>query len=704
LIIGREAVVSDIFGWTPLHYACLAEDADGVFKHVLHAAKRNSKDRPAHKILDNSQRSAIHIAALGGNDDVLKIMLQELEQQDKTAVSLPGIDGLTPLHLATTAGDYDCVELLINAGHEQSTSDLDIWGREALHIAASYAHSKIASRLLKDGSIPDRKDKIGKSPLDYLLKDDRGLKDADNDEEQTEESKNRSKNKRSIFLELAKNVKAIKFQDENGKTFLHYAVEFADEGTIKELLQRGSAIEARDRKGRSPLHAAMLAGRTKIALGLINGSIEGAHANPAAKDRMGVTALMFASQLGLMEVATLLLERLKKADIQVRDDDGRTALHHAVTLEDDAMMKLMIDNGCDPTVRDALGRSALHDALIRGKDDFAVYLLEKKLQDDPKDKDGESLLIAACKYGENGCKDAVPRIIKEWPGIINDPDSVYGQTPLAFACENKHVDIVSILLAVKEVDPNLPADRWRKYTPFHFAVTAEVPRSINLLLDRSDVSLDLKDENDDTPLSLALDLGYKDPAKAILIHERTSDTVRIELLKDFCARPASVFHEIFADVLKAVNPQSLTADVLVELVEASSGISSQAVLETCFDRAIETGAWKLIKQPCLLAARVGRFQAIEKMAQAGADPTELDKDNWSCIDYAARYGHGHMVEGLSKLLLQHPMAGHKPAYAVPTALDIPTGMQENIIVGPCDTGGHIACKANCEYFFQSWHA
>lgn len=682
--------MSDIFGWTPLHYACLARDAK-IFEKVLEAAKQYAKDRPVHKILDEYQRSPIHVAAFGGNKDVLETMINEFKE-DKTVLSLPGIDRMTPLHLATRVGNHECVDKLIKASHEQSISDLDIWGREALHIASSCEHYKIASLLLKSGSAPDRKDEIGKSPLDYLLKDGRELRDLDGDGGQTEETKKRSEDIRSIFLEMAKNAKAIKFKDENGKTFLHYAVEFADEGTIRELLQRNQDIEAQDRKGRTPLHTALLVDRSKIAMELINGSFNGKPANPTAKDRMGVTALMFASQKGMIEVATRLLKKLKPAEVQAQDEEGRTALHHSLSRETDAMMKLLIEGGCDPTARDAKGRSALHDALIGGKDDFAEYLLGQKLPETLEDKDGESLLISACK---SGCEKAVQLIVEKRPELINYPDSTYDQTPLSFACEHGRGAIVNILLDVEGLDRNLPARRWHMWSPLHVAAYAGDPGCITSLLNKTDVSMDMKDDNDETPLILALSRSRGTAAKAILVHERTSDDVRIEHLTSFCAHSASAFHGIFADVLKAVNPKSLTTDKAVEFVEASARLANPAMLEASLGVAItERGAWKQIKLPCLLAARVGNFDIVEELAASGADPTEVDEDGWSCADYAARFGHGQSaIDRMSKLMSERSTSRAKPEHKVPTVLEIPEDLRKTIAVGTlCDMEDHVGCQ------------
>jgi ankyrin repeat protein len=406
-----------------------------------------------------------------------------------------------------------------------------------------------------------------------------------------------------------------------------------------------------------------------------------------------VTALMLASQLGLVKVAMLLLRKLKQTEVQVQDDYGRTALHHALLHKTDVMMKLIDDGGYDMTVRDAKGRRELHDALIRAKVDFAAHLLYNVLPPEPEDNDGESLLIAACR---SGFKEAVSLLVERWPGIINGTDSdYYGQTPLSVACEYKQRDIVDILLREKNLlRPNQPVRGWQSWTPLHIAVFKEAPDCITSLLYSMDVSLDTKDDKGQTPLGLALRLTSKASTKAILMHPRISDAVRIEQLTSFCARPASAFHDIFPDVLAVIDPKSLTTNDVVGFVEASTRLANPAMLEASLKKSIECGAWKQTKTPCLLAARMGKFDMVEELVVAGADPTEVDEDNWSCADYAARFDHGQSaVDRMAKLISEHPTPGARPDYAVPTIFEIPEGLEENIAVGLCDDTDHVGHKA-----------
>jgi ankyrin repeat protein len=73
-------------------------------------------------------------------------------------------------------------------------------------------------------------------------------------------------------------------------------------------------------------------------------------------------------------VVKLLLER--GASVKARDNDGKTALHHAAEHGQDAIAKILIDAGADVTARDAAGRTPLQWAEM-GKHDKTIAVLKE---------------------------------------------------------------------------------------------------------------------------------------------------------------------------------------------------------------------------------------------------------------------------------------------------------------------------------------
>ncbi|KAH7129075.1 hypothetical protein EDB81DRAFT_888842 [Dactylonectria macrodidyma] len=171
----------------------------------------------------------------------------------------------------------------------QLVTEFDVWGSEALQIAASGGEANIAMRLSKAGSRLDALDKIGKSPVDCLLKADQDLQSdqhtdgaaSKENEDPTDEQDDKKRegdnicaeNKRNIFVELA--LKRPDYHDGEGRTFLDRAAQETDYDTISKLLQ-GHPVDAQDLESRTPLHYAIIASRTEVALALsLVGGIDG---------------------------------------------------------------------------------------------------------------------------------------------------------------------------------------------------------------------------------------------------------------------------------------------------------------------------------------------------------------------------------------------------------------------------------------------
>ncbi|KAK7432976.1 hypothetical protein QQZ08_000447 [Neonectria magnoliae] len=694
-IKGKEAITRDIFGWTPLHYAGFAPP-DPALDYLLDAVEG---DLPIHKIFNMFKQTPVHIAASSGMKAALRMILGLLNDEDKNAMNMCGDDRMTLLHLATKIGSKDCVDYIIetSANETQLVTEVDVWGREAIHIAASCGHVDVAKTLLKAGSRPDALDEIGNSPVDYVLKGDQDLKDdqdpsldqgsrneqtsrsgqhsdddappmenedsADGDKtNKPQEDAIRAESKWRIFLELA--LKKPDYHDEDGRTFLHRAAQATDYDTISKLLYEKHDIDARGLEGRTPLHYAILAGRTKIALSLIDG-INGIKANVSLKDKMGTTTLMFSTQCSLVPVITQVL----KDNIEVTkdtDNNGWAALHHAVQTADCKIVELMIEKGCDPETKNSKGRTALHMTLDNEHEDIAM----------------------------SGHAGVIRTILEKWPEIINDPDPQYDGTPLFCACQFRQKKAVQILLEYKELDVNKAATKLGNNTPLHLAVFARDKDMLGWITEKDTVDLNAKNSQNQTALQMAVKWRLPNFAATLLLHKATLDNVRIVHLK-LCASSYPGFRDIIPDVLASIKAEFFSDDDLVELLEVITRRGTPELAERYLELAWKRNVWKRTKLLYHLAARAGSLKVIRLLTKQGANPAELDEDNWSCVDYASSYGHEEILDELLDFVRQHSeQRTTGPLHAVPTSLEL-GDFKDSIVGGPCSNSGHGGCKANC---------
>lgn len=71
-------------------------------------------------------------------------------------------------------------------------------------------------------------------------------------------------------------------------------------------------------------------------------------ADAHATDKLGTTALMYASQTGALSVCRMLVA--KSVDMNLQDAFGKTSLIHAASMGHSKVAKLLIENGAQPNV------------------------------------------------------------------------------------------------------------------------------------------------------------------------------------------------------------------------------------------------------------------------------------------------------------------------------------------------------------------
>lgn len=239
---------------------------------------------------------------------------------------------------------------------------------------------------------------------------------------------------RKFDIESVRTILSSKSEESNLMT----AIELCCVKTVDLLLRYRDDPNERDTYGNTPLIEACRSGCTDIVSLLLT---YGADANMKSESD---TPLGVAVRGRHYNIISLLLSN--GANIDERCMLGKTVLHEAVSLGDEAIVSLLLERGANPNIEDERGSTPV---LYCRDVDILYRLIESNIDINVCD-DQESTLLHLSIMSKN--VDMIRALLDNNVGL-NSRD-VYGRTPLMYAVWKIMPDMVSLLLE-RGADPTL---------------------------------------------------------------------------------------------------------------------------------------------------------------------------------------------------------------------------------------------------------
>ncbi|XP_037430746.1 ankyrin repeat-containing protein At5g02620-like [Triticum dicoccoides] len=362
---------------TPLHYAARSGNLRMLFHLICQLGDLYGHEWTVLVVrkLNVHGETALHEAVRLGTSSMCMVgMLMWVDPHLALhhAAHLPG--STSPLYLAVSLGHKDMAEML----HNKSGGNLSYSGprgQNALHAAAHRPNGMIEMLLAWNKDLSEHKDKNDSTPLHYVVS------------EQSEASTNISirdeLEKHAILCVLDANPFAAYQHDKNGLLPVHVAALMDRKVAILILLERcGGCIALPDKKGRSFLHIAV---RNKVYR-IVKYSCQEEVFEPIlnARDNDGNTALHLAVEVEDLHIFCYLL-RNPKVLLNVRNNKDQTPLDLArnKTLTDFSYV-LNPENAIYKTLRDV---GARHGSFFQ---DHVQHLCIQNQLSNLKDEDNKS--------------------------------------------------------------------------------------------------------------------------------------------------------------------------------------------------------------------------------------------------------------------------------------------------------------------------
>ena len=429
--------------------------------------------------LRRSQKTCQQLHFAIDHRDEAAVLRLLLDRADPNLLQ-PG-SALSPLHRAFNVGSAPIATLLAIAG-----ADLDEPSAEGLTplmrgVRCGFSDT-FASLMCELGARPEAVDRQGCSALHYAAASRRQDDDA-------------------IAVLVAAGAD-LELADFGGRTPLVAAVEAGRERAVDRLIELGADVEVRLPCRKTPLLVAIA--RRNVALAKLLAD-RGAYLDARFGEH---TALTFAVSSACSDVAEILIE--SGADVNLASGNGTFPLLAAVGAGNVPVARLLLARGASVTNATASGYAPMHMAAHRNRVDMVPLLVRDGAPLDPVNDQGDTPLAIAVGLGH---AEVAQLLVDCGADVNHSPDG--GESLLVSALRGRRLAIAELLINAG-ADLVTPDGEDGSITPVHLAAQLGLDSLLVLMRRKRNVDLDTTLWSGYTPLHLAIEAGRTTTVRLLL--------------------------------------------------------------------------------------------------------------------------------------------------------------------------------------------
>ncbi|KAL6790887.1 putative ankyrin repeat protein [Trichoderma sp. SZMC 28012] len=382
----------------------------------------------------------------------------------------------TALSRAAALNQPETVEILINHDpkpdlevvHEQYTGEEVLLAYTALQLACYWYNSECIKLLIDAGANVGFRNSKGEDALDILLGGNTGSKQAEecfrlllfnrnsinagyvNEKRQTRLHFIQRGTRVSIVELLAAAGAPIDTQDEDGYTPLAIAVREENESVARYLVERGANVNIFSPKFGSILHMAVENGDLNLVKFLVDAGADREAVDPKYGRSLVYTALYIRDHRKLWSMVKYLVDEAKAPINKFGGELGYPIICAANSVGNPftpiRVIKFLIRRKAEVNVADSQGRTALHFACVSASLEHIKVLVMAGANVDSKDKFGRLPMHFAAGTDSTDSPYIVAYLLNHYEGMDINVADQDGWTPLMWAARSGSANIITMLV------------------------------------------------------------------------------------------------------------------------------------------------------------------------------------------------------------------------------------------------------------------